>query len=109
MYFFSCFPEATLKYYSPETPNAFVFSLHNNEGLPPFKIMVKTMTAAITMEKDLGPFFGGGNNINIDGHASIAKLGNSYPAPSGVGDEATILAGAKTFEPDKVEVFFKVG
>ena len=72
--------------------------------------MVETSTNAITMRHDLGPFFGCGKNINIEnGHRSIAKLGNSYPAPPGVQHEDTILAGTNPFKPDKVEVFFQVG
>ena len=70
--------------------------------------MVKTSSVAIINNEDYGPIFGSGTNIVIakDGDDSTAKLGSSYPAPPGVQDTRTILAGQEKFNPDKVEVFF---
>jgi len=93
------------------TPNAFIFSLRNKEGLGPFKSMVTNPTYAIYRYSSYGPTFGGGhdiyiaNNANSNTHSSTT-FGSFYSIPGGVQDRYTILAGTQTFKPDEVEVFY---
>ena len=93
------------------TPNAFIFSLRNNEGLAPFKSMVKYPSSAIYRSSNRGPYFGKGPDFNIANNAgssgwSSTSLGHSYHAPSEVKDSTTILAGTHSFAPDDWEVFY---
>lgn len=90
---------------------AFIYSLRNNEGLRPFKSMVKSPSVAIYMNSGHGPTFGGGHDIYIADKAngngnSYAQSSFSYNHPSGVKDTKTILAGSFRFTPDEVEVFY---
>ena len=69
-----------------ETPNAFIFSLNNFEGLAPF-----------------------GQDLLIDLDFALAEafLDEYYSAPALVKDKLAILDGHKgTFSPDEVEVFY---
>ena len=93
------------------TSNAFIFSLINNEGLAPFKSMVKNPSYAIYRHSSYGPIFGNGNDIYISNNAnsntnSFTNFGSYYSVPSGVQDRRTILAGTYMFTPDEVEVFY---
>ena len=93
------------------TSNAFIFSLHNKEGLKPFKSTVKDPSKAIYRDSGCGPTFGGGHQIKIADNAnsntnSYTNFGSYYSVPSGVQDKSTILAGAYHFSPDEVEVFY---
>ncbi|KAL9961767.1 hypothetical protein ACROYT_G030783 [Oculina patagonica] len=93
------------------TSNAFIFSLHNKEGLAPFKSMVTSPSVAIRFRTRYGPTFGGGHDIYISDNAnsntnSYANFGSYYSVPSGVQDRTTILAGTNKFTPDEVEVFY---
>ena len=93
------------------TSNAFIFSLHNKEGLDPFKSMAKKASSAIKMMSKLGPTFGDGFDIHIANNAnsntnSYTNFGYSYSVPSEVQDKRTILAGTHYFSPDEVEVFY---
>ena len=93
------------------TDKAFIYSLRNKEGLPPFKSMVKIPSQAIYMKSRFGPTFGGRHNIyiadNANGNAnSYAQLSSWYSPPSGVNDSRTILAGRFRFTPGEVEVFY---
>jgi len=93
------------------TSNAFIFSLHNKEGLKPFKSIVKDPSKAIYRDSGCGPTFGGGHQIKIADNAnsntnSYTNFGSYYSVPSGVQDKSTILAGAYHFAPDEVEVFY---
>ena len=93
------------------TTKAFIFSLRNKEGLSPFKIMVTKPQYAVYRSSGHGPTFGGGRDIHIANNAnrntnSLTNFGHSYPLPSGVKDQYTILAGARFFTPNEVEVFY---
>ena len=91
------------------TSNAFVFSISNKEELDPFKINnLRWPSYAIWSSSRCGPGFGEDQIIILlkeDG-TSLARLGIDYPAPAGVQDPNTILAGSKYFLPDEVEVFY---
>ena len=92
-----------------ETPNAFIFSLNNSEGLAPFmsKVMPTVKQMAIYMHLENGPGFGVDLVIDATISKSRASLGSSYSVPASVKDKgSTILAGPEPhFSPDKVEVF----
>lgn len=93
------------------TSKAFIFSLVNNEGLPPFKSLVTSPQYAIKRTTAHGVTFGGGHDICINDNAnsnthSYANFGHSYSVPSGIKDKSTILAGTYSFKPDELEVFF---
>lgn len=90
------------------TSNAFIFSLHNKEGLAPFQANVTAPAQAIYKTSWCGPTFGGGHDIRIadENHLSDTRFGHSYSIPTGVQDPSTILAGSFAFIPDEVEVFY---
>lgn len=95
------------------TPNAFLFSLHNEEGLAPFKSVVKKPYRAMYRHSSYGPIFGSGHDIYIANNAnsnrnSQANFGyNSvYSVPSDVQNKQTLLAGSHPFTPDDWEVFY---
>ena len=94
-----------------KTDRAFIYSLHNKEGLAPFKSMVKHDSQAIFMDISHGPTFGGGFDIHIANNAghnvhSYTNFGHSFLAPSDVEEKDTVLAGTYYFTPDEVEVFY---
>ena len=93
------------------TSKSFIFSLLDEEGLAPFKSMVTNTSFAIYREPGYGPTFGGGHDIYIADNAnqnanSYTNFGSSYSLPNEVADRYTILAGARYFSPDEVEVFY---
>ena len=93
------------------TSNSFIFSLRNNERLPPFKSNVTDPQCAIYCYPSDGPTFGWGCDLHIDNYAnsnsySHTDFGSSYSLPSGVSNPYTILAGTRYFSPDEVEVFY---
>ena len=95
------------------TPNAFIFSLRNKEGLGPFKSMVAKPSKAITRTAHRLTIFGDGYDIyiadeansNSNSYADFGEYGD-YSVPSGVQDKYTILAGSRYFTPDEMEVFY---
>ena len=92
-----------------KTPNAFIFSLNNSEGLAPFMSKVKGRfeTLAIYRHSDNGPAFGDDLVIKAKISQSRARLGSFYSVPASVKDKLAILKGPGTyFSPDKVEVFY---
>ena len=95
-----------------ETPNAFIFSLNNFEGLAPFVSKVKNdkTQKAINKASGTGPVFGQDLYIYLDADTvgrSYAYLNGYYSVPSLVTDELAVLDGRKgTFSPDEVEVFY---
>ena len=91
-----------------ETPNAFIFSLNNFEGLAPFvsKVKKEKTAKAIYRGSDTGPVFGHDLSIDLDAAFVETFLGTYYPAPPAVKDRYTVLAGTRLFSPDEVEVFF---
>ena len=92
-----------------KTPNAFIFSLNNSEGLAPFmsKVKGRFKTLAIYRHSDNGPAFGDDLVIKAKISQSRARLGSFYSVPASVKDRLAILKGPGTyFSPDKVEVFY---
>ena len=95
-----------------ETPNAFIFSLNNFEGLAPFvsKVKEKKTHKAINRRSDSGPVFGHDLFIYLDADTvwrSYAYLNGYYSVPALVTDELAILDGHKgAFTADEVEVFY---
>ena len=92
-----------------ETPNAFIFSLNNFEGLTPFVSKVKNVKTktAIDRSSDTGPVFGQDLTIFLDGAFAEAILGQFYSVPALLTDELAILDGHKgAFTADEVEVFY---
>ena len=95
-----------------ETPNAFIFSLNNHEGLVPFlsKVKPEETKRAIFRNSFHGPTFGNDLVIYLDANfinSSQALLGAYYPVPPSVKDRGTILKGPGAyFSPDEVEVFY---
>ena len=95
-----------------ETPNAFIFSLNNFEGLAPFVSKVKKdkTKTAIDRSSDIGPAFGQDLIIFFgapSARQSFTDLGNYYSVPALVTDKLAILNGHKgIFSPDEVEVFY---
>ena len=95
-----------------ETPNAFIFSLNNFEGLAPFvsKVKENKKDKAIYRRSDSGPVFGLDLFISLDPDTvwrSYAYLNGYYSVPALVTDELAVLDGHRgTFSPDEVEVFY---
>ena len=94
-----------------ETPNAFIFSLNNSEGLAPFVSKVKKgkTKEAIHRNSKSGPVFGQDLFIilNAASPSSFTDLGNFYSVPDLVKDKLAILDGEqRSFSPDEVEVFY---
>ena len=91
-----------------KTPDAFIFSLNNSEGLAPFmsKVMRESEDLAIYWHSDYGPAFGDDLIIKAPISQSTASLGSYYSVPSSVRDRLTILSGLDQYSPDKVEVFY---
>ena len=95
-----------------ETPNAFIFSLNNFEGLAPFVSKVKEDKTKKATERDLfyGPKFGDDLVIYLDTayvQDSQAVLGSFYSVPASVKNKVKVLKGPElNFSPDEVEVFY---
>ena len=95
-----------------KTPNAFIFSLNNSEGLAPFVSKVKEDKTKYAIDRDLfyGPTFGDDLVIYLDPayvQGSKAVLGGFYSVPASVKDMVTVLKGpGVNFSPDEVEVFY---
>ena len=95
-----------------ETPNAFIFSLNNSEGLAPFLSKVKQEKTGVAIDRSsyYGPKFGNDLVILLDASrisSSQAGLGVYYSVPASVIDMRTILKGPGLyFSPDEVEVFY---
>ena len=95
-----------------ETPNAFIFSLNNFEGLAPFvsKVNKENTELAIYRHSYYGPKFGDDLVIYLNEGTimfSKADLGVVYSVPASVNDRGTVLKGpGRNFSPDEVEVFY---
>ena len=95
-----------------KTPNAFIFSLNNFEGLAPFVSKVKKdkIEKAINKASGTGPMFGQDLVIHLDDDKvwrSNAHLIGYYSPPPLVTDALAVLDGHKgNFSPDEVEVFY---
>ena len=100
-----------------KAPGSFIFSLRNEENLPPFKAPLKNENdkQAIYTSHDCGPVFG---NVDHDLYISDyvansntyshTNFGITYQPPPGFRDKHTILAGTYYFNPLEVEVFYLV-
>ena len=111
---FSCFAESPPSGISGRTLNAFIFSLKNREGLPPFKCLAKNKDGAIYNSLDSGPTFGKHQYTGItifytdnDRMAkALARIYDPYSVPTEVNDIHTALVGIRgLFSPDNCEVF----
>ena len=96
-----------------ETLNAFIFSLTNSEGLPPFKCFAKNKDYAIYKNSRYGPTFGDYQGLRITDRDKGARgeaqaiIFDPYGVPTEVNDNVKVLAGiAGPFSPDNYEVFY---
>ena len=110
---FSCFAESTSLLGWGKTLKAFIFSLKNSEGLPPFKCLAKTKYTAIFKSTSYGPIFGEYPGLHIshsfsDGRAAAkATISEPYIVPTEVNNTYKVLAGTTGyFYPDNYEVFY---
>ncbi|XP_067056030.1 uncharacterized protein [Acropora muricata] len=92
------------------TLKAFIFSLKNSEGLPPFKCLAKDKRNAIYDSSVYGPTFGKGSSFttgeNLAWATAKAWIGAPYSVPKEVTDKKGVLAGnTGNFYPDNYEVF----
>ena len=90
-----------------KTPNAFIFSLNNYEGLAPFlsKVKPEGTRNAIDDRSYYGPKFGSDLIIYLD-LTSHASLGTYYYAPASVNKDSILKGPGGYFSPDEVEVFY---
>ena len=106
--FLSCFAESRGE--EGNTLKAFIFSLNNSEGLPPFKCLAKDENSAIYDSRQYGPTFGKGSHFttgeNQEWPTAKAWIYAPYSVPIEVTDEKGVLAGnTENFDPDNYEVF----
>ena len=96
-------------------PGSFLFSLRNNDDLPPFKAPLKDENDgyAIWRHRGYGPLFGAGHDLYIVSNAkssTYSRLGRTYQAPPGYthgqANTNSLLAGSYTFTPSEVEVLY---
>jgi hypothetical protein len=98
---------------------AFIFSLKNKDGLPPFKSSVLKVEQAAVSNICYGAVFGvfsGPPDLYITGHPPTTKcstdFGQGYKLPDGYEkgtDKAkSLLAGSYRFTPSEIEVFYQV-
>ena len=94
-----------------ETLKAFIFSIKNCEGLPPFKCFAENKRKAIYKNSDYGPSFGEGPFLRVFGkyaQRSLADIPLPYIVPKEVSNNyRVVLAGTyRTFSPDNYEVLY---
>ena len=99
-------------------PGSFLFSLRNNDNLPPFKSPLKNENDASEIYPCIfghGPLFGRGYDLYIGNNArsiivSKANIGVTYEAPPGYTQNKqktqSLLAGSLYFTPSEVEVLY---
>ncbi len=99
---------------------SFIFSLSNNDNLPPFKSPLRKGKPCIVQDSSYGAIFGSGSSQNgrdvsisnnaSSSDASFSDFGRSYTLPEGYvagSDKArSLLAGSFNFTPTEVEVFY---
>ena len=97
-----------------ESGKSFIFSLSNNDNLPPFQSFLRKSKRAIFQDRRCGAIFGVGyvdkvRDLYISCNA-FSDLGHSYTLPQGytVGSQKarSLLAGSFNFNPTEVEVFY---
>ena len=88
-----------------------MFSLRNNDDLPPFKAPLKDENSgnAIYRNNWVGPTFG--HDLYIVNHAvsnqvSYTNFGDTYQPPSGPTNTESLLAGTYSFIPSEIEVLY---
>ena len=107
--FFSLFVLLESSDRDAETPNAFIFSLNNFEGLAPFvsKVRKENTAQAIYRGSDTGPVFGQDLSIDLTYELVETFLDKDYSVPDLVKGKLAILGWHKgAFSPDEVEVFY---
>ena len=109
--FFSRFAESSTSVTYGETLKAFIFSLKNNEALPPFKCLAKDKQKAIYKRSRFGPSFGEGPCISIKSvrAQSRAVICEPYSVPTEVSkakSQSALVGSAAFFSPDNYEVFY---
>ncbi len=103
---------------SAAAPGSFLFSLRNNDDLPPFKAPLKNENTpnAIYRTNHTGPGFGGDRyhdlRIFLDSRHSHTDFGHSYQMPPGyvygAAKTRILLAGSYQFMPAEVEVLYLI-
>ena len=107
--YLSCFAESRED--QGHTLKAFIFSLKNSEGLPPFKCLAKDKRNAIYDSSVYGPTFGKGSPLttgekNEAFATAKAWIDAPYSFPKEVADKKSVLAGnTGNFYSDNYEVF----
>ncbi len=102
-----------------KSKEAFIFSLRNKDGLPPFKSSVLTVDKAAVANTGYGAVFGvflSDHDLVITGHPPTKKcytnFGQAYKLPDGyekgTGKARSLLAGSYHFTPSEIEVFYQV-
>ena len=93
-------------------PGSFLFSLRNNDDLPPFKAppINQNYVKAICRGCGFGPLFGAGHDLRIAYGNSYTNFGHTYQAPSGYtynqANTRSLLAGSYKFTPSEIEVLY---
>ena len=99
---------------------SFIFSLANNDNLPPFKSTLRKRQTCTVQNSGYGAIFGSGSvhdgrDVSISNNAdrngeSFSDFGHSYTLPEGYVSGSTkarsLLAGSFRFTPTEVEVFY---
>ena len=115
-HFVQCFVPIGTQY--NRAPGSFIFSLKNNDNLPPFqsKIMSGRDGYAVYRDFDHGPTFGGSDIRIIEDPArsytaSRSNFGHTYETPPGYAwpnpKAFSLLAGSHQFVPTECEVFYE--
>ena len=112
---------AATKDFVVSPPGSFLFSLCNNDNLPPFNLPLinPNDTGAMLRNTDSGPNFGIGPDLSIadkivdqatNRALNVANIGHSYQTPSGYTKNErktqSLLAGSLYFTPVEVEVLY---
>ena len=96
-----------------DAPGSFLFSLRNNDNLPPFKLPLKdeNNVQAILPRSDYGPTFGSYTTYQLlirdnarSNEYSLALIGDVYQPPDAY--RQTLLAGSERFKPSEVEALY---
>ena len=86
-------------------PDAFLFSLTDGQGRPPFILKLQNAKAAILNDNRAGPCYGGGPDIKLCLDEQVVQCNpHSYSIPTGHRQD-TFLAGHTVARVDEVEVY----
>jgi hypothetical protein len=94
-------------------PNAFIFSLVNNDNKPIKMKVNENIQYAIGCHCTYGPSFGKGKDFHISSRSnsnlnSFSKLGHTYSHPNcikGSNKAKSFLAGSRNFSTEEIEVY----